>query len=104
VAYSFGDCRSIQLSYGRTLWKSGSVSGPGGGITTGTFPEFPGTALALRPVVFHVNQEGSMADELDPKNENEEIGRANEDMTGSADEEEFEDIDEVEDDEEDLVS
>jgi hypothetical protein len=51
VAYSFGDCRSIQLSYGRTLWRSGSVSGP-----------------------------------------------------GSADEEELEDINEVEDDEEELES
>ena len=45
-----------------------------------------------------------MADELDPKNENEEIGRANEDIAGSADEEEFEDIDEAEDDEEELES
>ena len=46
-----------------------------------------------------------MADELDPKNENEEIGPANEDMTGSADEEEeFEEIDESDDEEEDLES
>jgi hypothetical protein len=46
-----------------------------------------------------------MADELDPKNENEEIGPANEDVTGSAGEdEEFEDIDEAEDEEEELES
>jgi hypothetical protein len=45
-----------------------------------------------------------MADELDPKNENEEMGRTNpEDVIGSADEEEeFEDIDEGDDDDDDL--
>jgi hypothetical protein len=41
-----------------------------------------------------------MADELDPRNENEEIGRTNEeDIRGSADDEEFEDIDETDDEE-----
>jgi hypothetical protein len=47
-----------------------------------------------------------MADELDPKskNENEEMGRVNDDISASADEEEFEGIDEAEDDEEDLES
>ena len=43
-----------------------------------------------------------MADDLDPKDPNEEFGGTNqEEITGSADdEEEFEDIDESEDDEE----
>ena len=46
-----------------------------------------------------------MADELEPKKENEEMGRTNEDVAGSADEEEeFEEIDEAEKDEEDLES
>lgn len=46
-----------------------------------------------------------MADELDPMNENEEIGRTNEEnITSSADDDEFEDIDELEDDEDDLES
>ena len=46
-----------------------------------------------------------MADELEPKNENEERGRTNEDVAASADEdEEFEEIDEAEGDEEDLES
>jgi hypothetical protein len=41
-----------------------------------------------------------MADELDPRNRDEEIGRTNEeDITGSADDEEFEDIDEADDEE-----
>jgi hypothetical protein len=46
-----------------------------------------------------------MADELEPKKENEESGRTNEDVVASADEdEEFEDIDEAEGDEGDLES
>jgi hypothetical protein len=47
-----------------------------------------------------------MADVLDPKDPNEEFGRTNEeDITGTADEEEeFEDIDESETDEDDLES
>jgi hypothetical protein len=49
-----------------------------------------------------------MADELEPKKENEDIGRTNEDVAGSAgEEEEFEEIDEAEGDEgdeEELVS
>ena len=48
-----------------------------------------------------------MADERDPRrNENEEeVGRTNEEsITGSSDEEEFEDLDEIEGDEEDLES
>jgi hypothetical protein len=44
-----------------------------------------------------------MADELDPKKPNEPIGRNEEEIIGSADEEEeFEDIDEDDSDEEDL--
>ena len=48
-----------------------------------------------------------MADELDPKNPNEEYGRTTpEGVTGSVDEEEeeFEDIDESDSDEDDLES
>jgi hypothetical protein len=46
-----------------------------------------------------------MADEFEPKKENEETGRTNEDVAASADEdEEFEEIDEAEGDEEDLES
>ena len=47
-----------------------------------------------------------MADELDPKDPNEEFGQTNEeDVTGRADEEEeFEDIDESDSDEDDLES
>jgi hypothetical protein len=47
-----------------------------------------------------------MADELDPKDPNEEFGRTNpEDISGTADEEEeFEDIDESDSDEDDLES
>ena len=44
-----------------------------------------------------------MADELDPKNPNEPIGRNQEEIISTADdEEEFEDIDEEESDEDDL--
>jgi hypothetical protein len=48
-----------------------------------------------------------MADELDPRDENKEIGRMNEeDISGSADDEDFEDVDDADDeeaeDEEDL--
>jgi hypothetical protein len=54
---------------------------------------------------FTSTEEAAMADELDPMNENEEIGRTDdEEITSSADGEEFEDIDEAEDDEEDLES
>jgi len=46
-----------------------------------------------------------MADEFEPKKENEETGRTNEDVAASADEdEEFEEIDDAEGDEEDLES
>ena len=46
-----------------------------------------------------------MADELEPKKENEEMGQTNEDVAGTADEEEeFEEIDEAEEGEEDLES
>ena len=47
-----------------------------------------------------------MADEFEPKKENEETGRTNEDVAATADEgeEELEDIDESEGDEEDLES
>ena len=46
-----------------------------------------------------------MADEFEPKKENEETGRTNEDVAASADEDvEFEEIDEAEGDEEDLES
>jgi hypothetical protein len=46
-----------------------------------------------------------MDEPRDPQNENEEVGQTNaESVTGAADEEEFEEIDEVEGDEEDLES
>jgi hypothetical protein len=46
-----------------------------------------------------------MADEFDPKHDYEETGRSNEeDATGKADEDEFEDIDDTEEDEGDLES
>ena len=47
-----------------------------------------------------------MADDLDPKDPNEEVrGKTQEEITGSADdEEEFEDIDESDSDEDDLES
>lgn len=42
-----------------------------------------------------------MADELDPKNENEEMGHTNEeDITGSADDAEFDDAEEADDEDE----
>jgi hypothetical protein len=46
-----------------------------------------------------------MDNERDPRNENEEIGQSSdESVTGASEEEEFEDIDEIESDEEDLES
>lgn len=54
----------------------------------------------------HTSEEGTMADELDPKDPTEEQRRSNqEEITGALDEEEeFEDIDEAEEDEEELES
>ena len=62
---------------------------------------FIGLALAPRPA------EECMGNENDPRrNENEEeVGRTNEEsIAGSSDEEEFEELDEIEGDEEDLES
>lgn len=49
--------------------------------------------------------EADIDEPRDPQNENEEVVRTNEEsVTGAADEEEFEEINEIEGDEEDLES